>query len=110
MKSGNTLWNELCLTYQKGVDKVDSWNEVWVKAQPYVDPALFEDVNRRLEVQGKDARWWRDACLLYFQQFSGMPLPEGVGKPAKSLKEYKEILLPISNYENPDGNLLDKFR
>ena len=110
MKSGHTLWDELCFTYQKGVDKVDSWQRVWAETQPYVDPGIFEDVNKRLEIQKKDARWWRDACLLYFQQFSGLPLPKGVDLPQKSLKEYMEIQLPISNYENPDGDLLDKFR
>lgn len=110
MKSGNTLWDELCLTYQKGVDTVDSWSAVWEETAPYVDAAVYAEVKRRLDAQAKDARWWRDACLLYFGQFSQMPLPEGVEKPRKTLEEYMKVLLPITNYENPDPQLLDKYR
>lgn len=110
MKSGNILWNELCLSYQKGVDEVDSWQSVWKSAKPYIDEETYFDVKKRLEIQAKDARWWRDACLLYFQQFSGLPLPEGVEKPKKTLEEYKKIQLPISNFENPSASLLDTYR
>lgn len=111
MKSGRTLWDELCLTYQRGVNTVDSWQAVWDEAKPYVDTEVWADVWDRLQTQAKDARWWRDACLLYFGQFSGMPLPEGVEHPKKTLEEYMQISLPISPlYENPSGNLLDNYR
>lgn len=110
MHSGNTLWDEMCLTYQKGGDKVVQWTEIWHDAKPYIDSETFEDVERRLDTQVKDARWWRDACLLYFQQFSGLPFPPGVGKPEKELKEYMAIKIPITNFENPDAEILNRYR
>lgn len=110
MKSGRTMWDELCLAYQRGVDEVDSWSEVWETAAPYIDAETYSDVKARLATQAKDARWWRDACLLYFGQFSGKPLPEGVEKSEKNLKDFMEISLPISNFENPQAELLDQMR
>lgn len=109
-KSGRTLWDELCLSYQRGVDTVDSWRVVWDSARPYVEPAVFEDISMRLQVQGRDARWWRDACLLYFQQFSGLPLPPGVEPPAKSLEEYMSISIDHPIHGNMPIPLLDSIR
>jgi alpha-glucuronidase len=42
-------------------------------------------------VQEQDAREWRDACLLYFQQFSKRPLPEGVEPAAFDLQHYIDV-------------------
>lgn len=110
MKSGNTLWDELCFSYQKGVDRVSDYITIWQNAKPYVDGEIYDSVSERLNIQEKDARWWRDACLAYFGSFSGMPLPEGVGKPEKSLEDYKKIKLPIDNYTCPSAELLDSVR
>lgn len=110
MASGRTLWDELCVAYQRGVDTVDSWQAVWEQAEPYVDGAVYADVSTRLATQAKDARWWRDACLLYFGQYSGMPLPEGVEPPARTLEEYMKVALPITNFESPAPELLDQYR
>ena len=44
-----------------------------------------------LAIQEKEARWWRDASVLYFQTFSGMPLPEGYEKPAHDLEYYEKL-------------------
>jgi alpha-glucuronidase len=41
-------------------------------------------------VQHQEAKWWRDACLLYFQSFSKLPLPAGYEKPANSLEFYEQ--------------------
>jgi len=46
-------------------------------------------VAKKLAIQERDAIWWRDSCLLYFQTFSKQPLPKGVEQPQKSLEEYK---------------------
>ena len=53
-----------------------------------VDAALFEHVGALLGIQEKEARWWRDACVLDFQTPSGRPLPDDVEQPQKSLEEY----------------------
>lgn len=110
MKSGRTLWDELCLSYQRGVDTVDGWAAVWEEARPYINASTYEDVKKRMDTQRKDARWWRDACLLYFGQYSGMPLPQGVEPPAKTLEEYMRVALPITNFESPTPELLDQYR
>ena len=46
---------------------------------------VIGEVAKKLAIQERDAIWWRDACLLYFQTFSKRPLPAGVEKPAKTL-------------------------
>ncbi|MDE6768772.1 MAG: alpha-glucuronidase [Muribaculaceae bacterium] len=110
MKSGLTLWEELCAHYQKGVEKVKQFQKTWASAKPYVDPAVFDDVALRLDTQKKDAEWWRDACLSYFGEFSGIPLPSGYPAPKYPLSRYKSITLPITNYECPSPALLDSVR
>jgi alpha-glucuronidase len=39
--------------------------------------------------QERDAKIWRDACILYFQTFSKRPVPEGVEKADHDLDYYK---------------------
>jgi alpha-glucuronidase len=89
MKSGKTLWDELALHYQRGVDWVRLTRKKWDSLTNVIDPERHEAVSRKLEIQERDAVWWRDACLLYFQGFSKRPLPAGVEKPAHTLEEYK---------------------
>jgi alpha-glucuronidase len=89
MKSGKTLWDELALHYQRGVDWVRLIRKKWDSLTNVIDPERHEAVSRKLEIQERDAVWWRDACLLYFQGFSKRPLPAGVEIPAHTLEEYK---------------------
>lgn len=110
MKSGNTLWEELCTAYQRGVDKVESYQQTWESVRPYVEAGTHADVSRRLATQLHDARWWRDACLQYFAQFSGMEIPAEISASMTPLEELKKISLPITNYESPSPELLDSLR
>lgn len=89
MKSGKTLWDELCLHYQRGVDWVGRARAQWDAIDGAVDPALHARVAAKLAVQEENAARWRDACLLYFQTFSKRPLPEGVGRPQLTLEQIK---------------------
>jgi alpha-glucuronidase len=89
MKSGKTLWDELALHYQRGVDWTRSTRKRWDALAGFIDAERHAEVAKKLAIQERDAIWWRDACLLYFQTFSKRPLPEGVEKPAKTLEEYK---------------------
>ncbi len=93
LKSGRTLWDELCLHYQHGGDVVAGWQERWAALKGLIDDERFAHVQALLARQEREARWWRDACLLYFQTFSHRPLPEGVGAPAHPLEYYKAIQL-----------------
>lgn len=110
MKSGATLWQELCNRYQSGVESVETMQRQWTAAKPYIDPELWNDVNERLMTQARDANWWKEGCLLYFQQFSGMPIPDNVTQPVHTLDQLKGIKLGISNYECPTPELLNSKR
>lgn len=94
--SGNTLWDELCLHYQSGVDQVGTFLEIWNTLSGKVDPERFTHVKALMEIQQKEARWWRDACLTYFQQFSQLPLPEGVPAAAHDLNHYVNQRFPYA--------------
>ena len=93
LQSGRPLWDELALRYQRGVDAVRGWQMTWNGLHGRIDDERFAHVQSLLVIQEHDARWWRDACLLYFQTFSQRPLPAGVEPPEKTLEEYKQIKL-----------------
>jgi alpha-glucuronidase len=88
MRSGRILWDELALRYQRGVDWIRAARRRWGELAGAIDPERHAEVARKLAIQERDAVWWRDAVLLYFQTFARRPLPEGVERPAKTLKEY----------------------
>src|SRR4029079_16651665 len=73
--SGRTLWDELCHRYRARVDATRRMQAGWDGLGALVDRARHGHVRRLLEIQEREARWWRDACLLYFQTFSRRPLP-----------------------------------
>jgi alpha-glucuronidase len=89
MKDGHTLWNDLARSYQDGVEWVRSARLQWAILREAIDPERHAAIKEKLAIQERDAVWWRDACLLYFQTFSRRPLPLGVEPAAKSLTEYK---------------------
>ena len=89
MRSGRTLWDELAWHYQRGVDWVREARATWSTLDHAIDPELHRAISEKLAIQERDAVWWRDACLLYFQTFAQQPLPRGVEPPAKTLDEYK---------------------
>lgn len=98
MRSGRTLWDELALRYQRGVDWVRGARKDWAALSGSIDAERHAEVARSLELQERDAVWWRDACLLYFQTFSKRPLPPGVERPRYTLEEYKaKSLLEIDS-------------
>jgi alpha-glucuronidase len=91
LRSGNTLWVELCQRYQRGVNSVRAFQTEWAELERFVDPARFDHVQSLLTVQEKEARWWRDSCTLYFQTFSKRPLPPEYEPAEKTLEEYEVI-------------------
>lgn len=108
LRSGRSLWDELCYKYQKGVDEVRAFQRIWKDMQPYVDAERYQAVAERLDIQARDAVWWKDACLEYFRTFSKKKYPEGVEPPVFTLKELKKVELPISNYECPTSGMLPR--
>ena len=103
MKSGRTFWDELCHQYDEGVHEARHFLAVWDAMQPYVDTQRFSEVQRKLRIQARDAEWWRDACLLYFQTFSHRPIPQDMEHPVHNLDEMMQFHIPISMYENPEN-------
>ena len=110
MKSGRTLWDELCHRYDSGVQQVREFQKTWDRVESLIDAERFRDVQSRLKTQLRDAVWWKDACLLYFQEFSKLPIPYGIERPIHELDELKKVALPISNFECPDSELLNRNR
>ncbi len=93
MRSGRSLWDEICLHYQHGVDEVRGWQKDWAALHGAIDDERFEHVRSLLVRQERDARTWRDACILYFQTFSKRPIPHGVENAEHPLAYYRSIHL-----------------
>ena len=89
LKSGKILWDEMCLRYDSGVKSVRWLQTEWEKSKGFVDRERFEEVSALLVKQERDARIWKDGCILYFQTFSKRPIPEAVEKPEKTLDYYR---------------------
>jgi len=105
MSSGRTIWDEICLHYDNGIQTVQSYLTTWEAVKPYVDEDVWNKVQERLVIQEADARWWRDACVGYFQTFSGKPLPEDVAPleaPLDSLRRRRgnPPVLPSATLED----------
>lgn len=96
MKSGRSLWDELCYNYYTGAGKVKEMQQLWSKLKPYVDEQRFDQVRMLLNVQYDEAIWWRNACLLYFQTFSKRPIPNQYEQPNKTLDYYKSLRFPLA--------------
>jgi alpha-glucuronidase len=96
MKSGRTLWEELCHKYYTGADSVGWMIDEWSSLSGKIDEERFEHVSTFLKIQAKEAKWWRNACLLYFQTFSKKPIPSEYERPEKTLEYYKNLKFPYA--------------
>jgi len=91
MHSGRTLWAELIAHYDRGLAYVSAMRAQWDGLRGQVDAERHAEVAAALLQQDREARWWRDACLAYFQSVSGQPWPEDVRRPELSLAEYQAL-------------------
>ena len=105
-----SLWNALCHHYQQGLNEVRQMQREWQKCEGHIDADHFADISDRLRIQARDAQWWKDGCLLYFQTFSHMPFPDDVEPAVHSLEELIPIKLGITNFECPTPELLNSVR
>lgn len=96
MRSGRTLWQELCYVYSQGADAVQGLQTAWASVADEIDADRFAQVQMLLTIQQKEARWWRDACLLYFQTFSQRPFPADLAPPDHSLAYYQNLRFPYA--------------
>ncbi|KAJ6645570.1 Extracellular xylan exo-alpha-(1-_2)-glucuronosidase [Pseudolycoriella hygida] len=91
LKSGNSLWDSIVQAYDDGVASAKEMSDMWQTLLIYVDPERFQNVEADLRIQIREAKWWRDACIAYFQSVSNKPLPAGADPPEKTLAEYRAI-------------------
>ncbi|MCJ7465155.1 MAG: alpha-glucuronidase, partial [Maribacter sp.] len=96
LKNGHTLWEGIALKYQHGVDEVKEMIATWDQMIPYVSESRHKEVKMLLNIQLKESKWWRNACLLYFQTFSKKELPLGVESPEQTLEYYKSLKFPYA--------------
>ena len=77
MKSGSTLWQELCMKYNMGVAMVEVYRDFWhTSAKQYMKghEQEWQHTDSLLNVQLENAKEWRETCLKYFQTFSKMEI------------------------------------
>jgi alpha-glucuronidase len=91
LPTGRTLWDELVHRYTEGVNEVKQMRRSWNSLRGLVDAERFNLTAQYLAIQEAEAKWWRDACLAYFQSFSKMPYPKGYAPPAHDLAYYKSL-------------------
>ena len=91
IEAGLTLWEALVRRYDLGVAQVDEMRRRWAALEPYVDAERFAKTSELLEVQRREAKWWRDACIAFFRAVAGLPLPRDVAPPEHPLEHYMRI-------------------
>ena len=72
MKSGSTLWQELCMKYNMGVAMVEVYRDFWhTSAKQYMKghEQEWQHTDSLLNVQLENAKEWRETCLKYFQNY-----------------------------------------
>lgn len=94
MASGNILWDELVKEYYLGVTNVESMQKTWEKVGSKIDAQRFDEVKQLMAEQQREAAWWRDASVLYFQTFSKLPIPNGLKQPTHSFEHYRKLKFP----------------
>ncbi|MXO85851.1 alpha-glucuronidase [Altererythrobacter aurantiacus] len=94
LSSGETLWEALVAEYDRGVEEVDAMARQWAELSDAIDPQRFRAVSESLEIQCKEARWWRDASIAYWQSINGLPVPNGARQPAETIEAYQSRSFP----------------
>ncbi len=95
-RSGRLLWDELVHRYTRGVNEVKKMRATWDGLRGHVDDERHAQVAAFLAIQQKEAQWWRDASIAYFQRINGLPLPPGYAPPAQPLEYYEALSFPYA--------------
>lgn len=98
LSSGKNLWEELCTRYYDGVEEARFFQKQWDQLGKYVDPQRYGEIQMKLKIQTREAIWWRDACLLYFQTFSQMEIPAELERPVHDLDELKKLKFNMTHH------------
>ncbi|MBB5732050.1 alpha-glucuronidase [Altererythrobacter atlanticus] len=91
---GTSLWQTLVQRYDAGVAGVAQMQQVWAGHEGEIDARRHADVADFLKIQRREAQWWRDASIAYWQSLNSLPLPDGTRPPARSLGHYRALSFP----------------
>jgi alpha-glucuronidase len=92
LSTSKTLWDEMVNRFYTGAESVNLMQKKWDTLKDKIDPYLYSQVQGKFKKQYKEALWYRDANVLYFQQFSKLPIPKEFANPNRSLEEVKKIV------------------
>lgn len=90
------LWDALVGHYDHGVTEVAAMRATWATLARFVDRERFAKTSDYLAIQEREALWWRDACISYFQSLNHLPLPPGSAPPAHPLAWYEALRFPYA--------------
>lgn len=96
MPSGRTLWQALVYRYKRGVDAVKKMRATWRSLKGDIDAGRYRKAAAFLAIQQREAQWWRDASIAYWQSLNGLPLPPGYAPPTHSLQYYESLTFPYA--------------
>jgi alpha-glucuronidase len=96
MRSGRTLWEELVAHYTLGVNAIINMRAVWASLSEKIDPERYDQVSAFLQIQEKEARWWRDASIAYWQSLNHLPVAVGYTPPEHDLAYYEALCFPYA--------------
>jgi alpha-glucuronidase len=88
------LWDELVRHYTQGVQSVAQMRKTWATLASFIDAERYAQIAAFLGIQEREAQWWRDASIAYFQSLSRRPLPQGFAPPEHSLQYYEALCFP----------------
>lgn len=96
LASGEMLWDGMVHRYDRGVAYVAGMRATWEGLRPLIDAERFAQTQTFLSIQQKEAQWWRDASIAYFQSIAKRPLPAGAAPPPERLEAYKMRKFPYA--------------
>lgn len=105
VSSGETVWDSLVEHYDLGVAQVAGMQQTWERMKPYVDAERFGQVATFLAIQHREAQWWRDASISYFQSLSKQPLPAGHAEPPHDLAYYESLQFPYAPGQSIEASM-----
>jgi alpha-glucuronidase len=91
MRDGKPLWDALIDHYDRGVSRIEANKHEWTALRPFIDAQRYQAVSSDLDRQVREAWWWRDASIAYWQSLSKLPLPPGHSPPAHPLSWYQAV-------------------
>jgi alpha-glucuronidase len=94
MRSGRTLWHELVAHYERGIEAVRQMRGTWAQLEGRIDAPRHAQTATFLAIQEREAQWWRDASIAYWQSLNGLPMPAGFAPPPQSLAYYQSLSFP----------------